>query len=227
MRRISKVFAACGLAALLLSACAPVSVPEVSAEGGTCRIRRMAEAAAAGRPVEMDLLGGLGNPPMLVTPSEITATVACLGPALDAALARAQDATIRATRGWQPVSMGYMASEHGMFLQVFANTAAKDYARAERGGRLPQGAAILKRSFRVTGDGVAAPGPVFVMERMAPGYDGTTNDWRFAVTLPEGARVGESGGQDAAKVAYCAGCHQSARVQDFLFFVPPRYRLAN
>jgi len=39
--------------------------------------------------------------------------------------------------------------------------------------------------------------------------------------------VGESGGQDAAKVAYCAGCHQAARVQDFLFFVPPRHRLAD
>ena len=187
----------------------------------------MAEAAAAGRPVEMDLLGGLGNPPMLVTPGEIAATVACLEPALDEAIARAQDATIRATRGWLPASTGYMASEHGMFLQVFTNAAARDYARAERAGRLPQGAAILKRSFRVAGDGTATPGPVFVMERMAPGYDAATNDWRFAVTRPDGVRVGESGGENAPEVAYCAGCHRSARVQDFLFFVPPRHRLAN
>ncbi len=227
MRRISTILTASGLAALLLSACAPVVEPEVSQQGDQCRIARIAQAHAAGRPVEMEQLGGLGNPPMLVTSGEIAATVACLTPALDAAIARAEDATIRATRGWQPMSTAYMPSEHGMFLQVFANAAAKDYARAERGSRLPQGAAILKRSFRVAADGMATPGPVFVMERMAPGYDASTNDWRFAVTTPDGARVGESGGQDAAKVAYCAGCHQAARVQDFLFFVPPRHRLAN
>ncbi|MBI3503948.1 MAG: cytochrome P460 family protein [Proteobacteria bacterium] len=217
-----------GLVAPALQACAPLPADALMDKPGQCQIRRVAEAVAAGRAVPLDTLGGLGNPPMLLTPEEIDATVACLDAALDAAIASAQDATIRATRGWLPVSTGYMASEHGIFLQVFTNVAAKDYALAERmAGRLPQGAAILKRSFRVAADGTATPGPVFVMERMAQGYDASTNDWRFAVTRPDGTRVGESGGENAPDVAYCAGCHRSARVQDFLFFVPPRHRVAN
>jgi hypothetical protein len=200
-----------------LAGCAPAE----RAQAPVCRVAVPAGAPAAS-------LGGLGNPPMLLGQAEIDATAACLAPALDAALARAEDATIRATRIWRPMSRTYLASEHGMFLQVFANAAAaKDYALAERGGKLPQGAAILKRSFRVAADGTAAAGPVFVMERMAPGYDASTNDWRFAVTTPDGPRVGESGGRDADKVAYCAACHRAARVQDHLFFVPPRFRAAD
>jgi Cytochrome P460 len=186
-----------------------------------CRIER-----AAGTPSAA--LGGLGNPPMQLTQDEIDAMAACLGPALDAVQALARDETIRATPGWRTMSTSYLASEHGMFLQVFANAAAAaDYAKAEQGGRLPPGAAILKRSFRVDRAGNATAGSLYLMERMAPGYDSSTNDWRFTVTTPVGLRLGESGGEDAPAVAFCAGCHKSARVQDFLFFVPPRFRVAN
>lgn len=215
MRLIFGGISGLGLAAFL-AACAPL------ADGtAACRVVR-----AAGTPTVA--LGGLGNPPMQLDQGEIEAMADCLVPALDAALARAEDATIRATRGWRPMSRTYMASEHGMFLKVYANAAAaSDYAKAERGGRLPQGAAILKRSFRVDMAGNAAAGPVFVMERMAEGYDPSTGDWRFAVTTPDGPRVGESGGENAPAVAFCAGCHRSARVQDYLFFVPPRFRVAD
>jgi len=215
VRRKFGGMAVLGLAALL-SACAPTG-GEVSG----CRVGR-----AAGTPASA--LGGLGNPPTQLTQAEIDAMAACLVPALDAALERSYDATIRDTRGWRTMSLNYMASEHGMFLQVFANaSAAPDYAKAERGGRLPQGAAILKRSFRVDSAGNATAGSLYLMERMAPGYDTWTNDWRFTVTTPEGLRLGESGGEDAPAVAFCAGCHKSARVQDFLFFVPPRFRVAD
>lgn len=215
MRRIIGGIFGLGLAALL-AACAP------TADGtAACRVAR-----AAGAPA--DALGRLGYPPMVLEQAEVEAMAACLVPALDAALARAEDATIRATRGWRTMSRTYMASEHGMFLKVYANAvAAADYAKAERGGRLPQGSAILKRSFGIDKSGNAAPGPIFVMERMAAGYDPSTNDWRFAVTAPDGARMGESGGENAQAVAFCAGCHKSARVQDFLFFVPPRQRVAD
>lgn len=216
VRRIFGVIAGLGLMVALLSACAPTV-----AEAPACRVVR-----AAGTPTAA--LGGLGHPPMQLSQDEIDAMAACLGSALDAALARAEDATIRATRGWRTISNAYMASEHGMFLQVYANaSAAPDYAKAERGARLLPGAAILKRSFRVDMAGNATPGPIFVMERMAPGYDPSSNDWRFAATAPDGPRMGESGGENAPAVAFCAGCHKSARVQDFLFFVPPRFRVAN
>ncbi len=190
-----------------------------------CRVVRVAAAAAAGRPAAPAELGGQpGNPPSVLTGAEIAAVADCLKPALDAALARADDATIRAAGASRPASRTYVASEHGMFLQVFANATGAGYLAYEKGGRLPQGTAIVKRSFRVAADGTSAPGPLFVMERMTSGYDASTNDWRFAATLPDGQLVGESGGRDAAKVAYCAGCHKSAHVQDFLFFVPPAFR---
>ncbi|MBL8805998.1 MAG: cytochrome P460 family protein [Rhodospirillales bacterium] len=222
MVSIVRILAAAG-AAVALAGCA--TAPAGPAVDAKCRVGRVVEDNAAGRPVPMDELGGLGNPPLvLMATTEIEAVAECLAPALDAAIARSADATIRTTRGWVPASRAYMASEHGMFLQVYANAAGAEYLKYEKGARLPQGAAILKRSFRVAADGSSAAGPVFVMERMAPGYDAATNDWRFAVTAPDGALVGESGGRDAAKVAFCAGCHVSARVQDFLFFVPPRYR---
>ncbi|MBI1244424.1 MAG: hypothetical protein GC202_05410 [Alphaproteobacteria bacterium] len=213
-------------AVFVLAGCA--AAPKDELVDKRCRVARVAEDVAAGRTVPMDALGGLGNPPLvLMSSGEIEAVANCLGPALDAAIARSADATIRTTRGWRPASRTYMASEHGMFLQVFANAAAAEYLKYEKGARLPQGAAILKRSFRVAADGNVSAGPVFVMERMAQGYDRTTDDWRFAVTAPDGALMGESGGRDAAKVAFCAGCHKSAQVQDFLFFVPPRQRVGS
>jgi hypothetical protein len=48
-----------GLVALVLAACA-AGGPAVDAQ---CRVVRVAQAAAAGRPVAMADLGGLGNPP--------------------------------------------------------------------------------------------------------------------------------------------------------------------
>lgn len=201
----------------VLWGCSPLPKDEASA----CRVPRLAAA-----PAPAATTGGLGMPPGTLTQAEIDATAACLAPALDAAIARAEDATIRATRQWRPASRTYIASEHGYFLQVFVNAAAADYARlAEAAPKLPQGAAVLKRSFRVAADGTAAPGPVFVVERMAPGYDAAFADWRFAVTTPAGPRMGESGGRDADKVAFCGECHRAARAQDFLFFVPPRFRV--
>jgi hypothetical protein len=203
----------------MLWACAPLPKDDPAA----CCVARLAAAPAPAAAV-----GGLGRPPETLTPAEIDATAACLAPALDAAMARAEDATIRATRGWRPASRTYVASEHGYFLQVFANASAADYVRlAEAGPKLPQGAAVLKRSFRVAADGTASPGPIFVVERMAPGYDPAFADWRFAVTTPAGPRMGESGGRDADRVAFCGECHRAARAQDFLFFVPPRYRVGN
>lgn len=201
----------------VLWSCSPIPKDEAAA----CRVARLAAA-----PAPAAVLGSLGQPPETLTAAEIDATAACLAPALDAAVARAEDATIRATRGWRPASRTYIASEHGYFLQVFVNAAAADYVRlAEAAPKLPQGAAVLKRSFRVAADGTARVGPVFVMERMAPGYDAAFADWRFAVTTPEGPRMGESGGRDAARVAFCGECHRAARAQDFLFYVPPRYRV--
>ena len=208
------------VAALFAASCA-------SRDGGgrmavdTCRVERLRVQPAAA-----NLLGSLGTPPEHLTAAEAAATAACLGSALDAVLASAQDPVLRGAAAWAPMSQAYRGSEHGMFLQVYANAgAAASYRNYELGAPIQVGGTVLKRSFRVAADGKASPFALFVMERMAPGFSPDTNDWRFALIGPDGSTVGATNGPDDAKVRYCAACHATARRQDFLLFVPPGLRL--
>jgi hypothetical protein len=208
------------LAATLAAACA-------SRGGGpgaavdACRVERLRL-----QPEATHMLGALGTPPEHLTAAEAAATAACLAPALDAVLASARDPVLRGAAAWAPMSRAYRGSEHGMFLQVYANeAAAASYRNYEQGGPIPVGGTVLKRSFRVSGDGQAAPFALFVMERMPPGFSPDTNDWRFVLIGPDGSTVGATKGPDDAKVRYCAECHATARRQDFLLFVPPGLRL--
>jgi hypothetical protein len=203
--------------ALLAAGCAPGGGDRPDA----CTVGRLRAQPAAAM-----ALGGLGTPPAHLTQAEVAATAACLAPALDAALASAQDPVLRGAAGWAAMSRAYRGSEHGLFLQVYANAAAAAaYRSYELGAAIPVGGVLLKRSFRVDADGKAAPFALFLMERRAQGFSPDTNDWRFALIGPDGRTVGATEGPDAAKVRYCAACHATARRQDFLLFVPPDFRL--
>jgi len=208
------------LAALLAASC-------TSRGGGSdaavdaCTVERLRHQPAAA-----SSLGSLGTPPEHLTAVEVEATAACLAPALDAVLASAQVPALRGAEAWAPMSKAYRGSEHGMFLQVYANAGAvASYRNYELGAPIPVGGVVLKRSFRVDADGKATPFALFAMERMAPGFSPDTNDWRFVLIGPDGRTVGATNGPDDAKVRYCAACHASARRQDFLLFVPPGLRL--
>ncbi len=201
---------------LTLVSCAPP--PREAAQG--CTVPRL--AAMPAMPVE---LGDLGMPPGHLRDGEIDATAACLGRDLDAVFARVRDKAIDG-KAWTAMSKGYRASEHGMFLQVYADAAAApSYRLYEQGGRLPVGATLLKRSFRVGGDGKAEAFRTFIMEREKPGYAPDANDWRFAVFQPDGTLIGETGGRGDANVRFCVECHRAAHAQDYLLFVPPRHRI--
>ncbi len=208
------------LAASLAAACTSGGGgPDAVVEACTVERLRLQPAAS-------DTLGGLGTPPEHLTAAEVTATAACLAPALAAVLAAAQDPALRGAADWSAMSQAYRGSEHGMFLQVYTNPAASgSYLKYELGVPIPVGGVVLKRSFRVAADGKASPFALFVMERMAPGFSPDTNDWRFALIGPDGSTVGATNGPDDAKVRYCAACHATARRQDFLLFVPPGLRL--
>jgi hypothetical protein len=202
---------------LLAASCAPSGGGRPQA----CTVERL-----RAQPADSDTLGGLGTPPEHLTPGEVAAMAACLAPALDAVLASAREPALRGAAAWPPMSKAYRGSEHGMFLQVYANAAAAaSYKNYELGAAIPVGGVVLKRSFRVAADGKASPFALFVMERMAQGFSPDTNDWRFALIGPDGRLVGATNGPDDAKVRYCASCHASARRQDFLLFVPPGLRL--
>ncbi|MCA3261032.1 MAG: cytochrome P460 family protein [Telmatospirillum sp.] len=209
------------LAATLAAACTQGGSGRQSAAVEACRVERLRLQPAAASDI-----GSLGTPPDHLTPTEVAATAACLAPALDAVLASAQDPVLRGAETWAPMSRAYRGSEHGMFLQVYANeAAAASYRRYEQGAAIPLGGTVLKRSFRVAADGKAEPYALFVMERMPQGFSPDTNDWRFALIGPDGRLVGATNGPDDAKVRYCASCHATARRQDFLLFVPPGLRL--
>jgi hypothetical protein len=215
---MTKTLLLCAVSLLALAACAPVDPKSADAQCTVDRLQRQPAPASA--------VGSLGMPPETLTQDEVEQMAACLAPQLDRIVARVQDKAVARTANWATMSASFRGSEHGMFLQVYANAeAASSYRLYEKGPRIPVGGTILKRSFRVTADGVATPFVVFVMERRAPGFSPDTNDWRFALIGTDGVLIGDTKGPDDAKVKYCATCHQSARDQDLLLFVPPRFRL--
>jgi len=206
------------LVLFLLAAAPPAQAQNFEPE---CRVHRLAKTPAA-----RETMGGLGMPPRHLTSDEVRRTAECLVPALDRAFAAANDRAIRSVRDWLQMSRAYKASEHGTYLQVFANTqAAPSYARYEQGPPMTTGATIIKRAFRVEADGRAHAYRIYVMEKMRAGYEPALHDWRFAAYESNGALVGETGGRNDARVRFCAECHAAARAQDFLIYVPPTYRI--
>ena len=91
-------------------------------------------------------------------------------------------------RDWRRFNTApYLSSTHGqLYVNNYANQAGAAYGRYERGGPLPEGAVLIKDSVRATADGETAPGPIFVMEKMAAGFNYVSGDWRYSVIGPEG-----------------------------------------
>ncbi len=128
---------------------------------------------------------------------------------------------------WQRYNrVPYRSATHGnRFVNNYGNRKAKGYGGGPAGTPLPEGAVLAKDSFTVTADGEVFTGPLFLMEKMAPGFDAETRDWRYSMIMPDGSLFGRTGGPDAARVGFCATCHRTAgELNDELFFVPERYR---
>ena len=76
-----------------------------------------------------------------------------------------------------------------------------------------------------TADGDIAPGPIFVMEKMAAGFNYVSGDWRYSVIGPEGEVWGTTNGAGAERVEFCIGCHLAREKYDHLYFVPKKFRV--
>lgn len=141
------------------------------------------------------------------------------------ALARMPD--LRNYLGWRRYNRApYRSATHGArYVNNYGNRLAGGYGAFEKSGPLPQGAILVKDSFTATADGGVYPGPMFVMKKMPAGFDPAGGDWRYSMILPDGSLFGETGGVNAERVEFCAGCHASRERYDFLFFVPEEYRL--
>ncbi len=90
---------------------------------------------------------------------------------------------------------------------------------------MPPGAVVVKDSFSVNADGRVFPGPMAVMEKMAPGFNPPSGDWRYTSIMPDGSVLGRTKGQDSDKMTFCVECHAQVAHQDHLHFPPQEYRI--
>lgn len=140
---------------------------------------------------------------------------------------RSGNAVAKSYRDWRRYNRApYLSTTHGNhYLSNYANPVAEAYGRFENAGTLPQGSILAKDSFSVTIAGSIVLGPLFIMEKMAPGFNPSSGDWKYALVMPDGTFRGQTGGPNGEQVQYCIGCHLNVEQQDHLFFVPPKYRI--
>jgi hypothetical protein len=122
----------------------------------------------------------------------------------------------------------YVSATHGnRYVNNYpAPDVAEAYGRFEEVGAMPAGARIAKDSFTVSPDGRVGVGPLFIMEKMAEGFNDASDDWRYAMIMPDGSLFGMTGGQGSQNVAFCAECHAIvADDQDSLYFMPEEFRV--
>jgi len=138
-----------------------------------------------------------------------------------------RDENAEAYRGWRRYNKTpYRSATHGQrFVNNYANMAAKAYGKYEQAGEMPAGAAIAKDSFAVTARGDVFLGPLFVMEKMAEGFNARSGDWRYTMIMPDGSLFGRTKGEGDKRVEFCITCHLSVAESDHMFFVPKGNRV--
>ncbi len=194
---------------------------------------RFVEPAMAEAPLVLAQISGDPEKPRrhfrVRNPARLGATEAGLiyrrlSAAIEAAYRRAVGGGYRDWRRFNTAP--YLSSTHGqLYVNNYANQAGAAYGRYERGGPLPVGAVLIKDSIRATADGEIAPGPIFVMEKMAAGFNYVSGDWRYSVVTPEGELWGATNGAGAASVEFCIGSHLAREANDHLYFPPPEFRV--
>ena len=120
----------------------------------------------------------------------------------------------------------YRSATHGeRYVNNYGNMAGKPYGRFEEAGTMRVGTVLAKDSFAVTNRGDFFPGPLFLMEKMAPGFNAETRDWRDSMIMPDGSLFGVTGSEGSKRVEFCVTCHKAAGDDnDHLFFVPKEHR---
>ena len=124
-------------------------------------------------------------------------------------------------------SAPYRSVSHGNhYLNNYANDLGSAYGEYEDAGVFPQGAVLYKDSFSVAGNNEIILGPLFIMEKMQPGFNPVSGDWKYIQINPTGEVLGETKGAGDEKVEYCIACHLTREQYDHLFFMPEKNRVA-
>jgi hypothetical protein len=164
-----------------------------------------------------------------LTDAEAAEIYDCVEDAMQAAYSGADDPAATEFLSWTSYSLiPYRSATHGnRYVMNYANAAGEAYGRYEDAGTLPAGARLAKNSFTVDAAGRAVVGPLFLMEKMAAGFNEVSGNWRYTMIMPDGSTFGVTGGPNSAGVEFCNACHAAVGAQqDYLFFMPEDYRVA-
>jgi hypothetical protein len=110
----------------------------------------------------------------------------------------------------------FLSTVHGdRWVEVFVNETGADAYLS--GAAIPVGTIVVKTSWeRRDGQISDIPGPLYVMEKRAPGYDPDVGDWWYAIhwATPTEKQREKLGGPiywrgRSPKAAYCIHCHAS------------------
>jgi hypothetical protein len=121
------------------------------------------------------------------------------------------------TRFRRVTSLPYLSTVHGgRWVHVFVNEVG---ANAYVGGAaIPVGTVVVKASWEsdAAGQPSSVAGPLFVMEKRAPGYAPEHGDWWYAIhwAEPTPTQRARLGGPiywrgSSPKVEYCTDCHDA------------------
>lgn len=130
-------------------------------------------------------------------------------------------------QSWQRYnSAPYKAPDQGEgYNNNYANPLAKAYEFGEKAGIFQVGAILAKDNFVIKSTGEALPGPLTIMEKMPPGFNAESRDWRFSQIKPDGTLFGMTNGVHPERMVVCLLCHATAGAkQDYVFFVPEKFR---
>jgi len=128
-------------------------------------------------------------------------------------------------RAWSRFnSSPYISDQHGArFVNVYINRDADKFFIATDQQPMAVGSIVIKNSISaVESDGISR-GPLFVMEKMAPGFAPDFGDWRYTMIMPNGKLFGMTGGPGNRAVAFCGECHLQVAERDHLFELPEEY----
>ncbi len=166
-----------------------------------------------------------------IGPDEANRLYDCIEAAMIESYSRTSDVPgVPEYRGWQVVSASpFVSATHGsmMINHIVNPVAAELYTQWEEmaGKRFPEGSILAKEGYRITPSGEVRVGPLFLMEKAAPGASPETDDWIYTRVFTDG-RFQRTLGPDANRMMFCHDCHAATiDAYDAMFFPPKEFRI--
>ena len=188
------------------SAFVPAPVEPVALEDGL-----VATAPGADGTAVCTVAGGDAG----LTEVQAQAAFACLAGGLTATFADSSHHLARQFAAWTRVDRApfKVAALDGRYAAVYANPRAltADTVRVGLDRAFAAGSTLAIPSFSVAGDGTVEPGPLYLVEKMQPGFDPLRGNWRYTRIATDGTIEAVSNGRNADTITLCAECtHEDA-----------------